>query len=38
VTIDEIEERTGVDFFPLLEDYIEAVVEGSEHDDLWGAE
>lgn len=36
--IDEIEERAGVDFFPMLKNYIEKIVEGTEYDNMWGSE
>ncbi len=35
VTIDTIEERTGLDLFPLLDDDIEEVVEARVDPDLW---
>lgn len=38
VSIDELEERTGVDFFPMMRDFIEGIVEEPVHQDVWGAE
>ncbi len=38
VPIDEIEERTGLDFFPMLRDNIETLVESATAGDLWGAQ
>jgi len=38
VKIDDLEERIGVDFFPMLRDDIEHLIEGAENNDLWGAE
>ncbi len=35
VTINEIEERTGVDFFPMLRDNIEDQIESTQPQDLW---
>ncbi len=35
-TVDEIEEITGIDFFPLLEDSIENVVEATYNTYFWG--
>lgn len=37
VPIDEIEARTGLDFFPLLKGFIENIVEGAENIDMWGS-
>ncbi len=34
--IDQIEKRAGVDFFPLLKDYIENLVEGKTYTTIWG--
>ena len=36
--IREIEERAGLNFFPLLVDSIEDLIEEAETDDMWGAE
>ena len=38
VKIDEVEERAGIDFFPMLQDYIEEPIEGTHYDDLWSPE
>lgn len=38
VSIVDLEARTGIDFFPMLRDNVENLIEGSAHDDLWGAE
>ena len=38
VAIDEIEERTGLDFFPMLRDDIEDLIEIQVANDLWGAQ
>ncbi len=38
VKIDDIENRMGVDFFPMLKDNIEDLIEGAEPQDVWGAE
>lgn len=38
VTIDEVEKRMGIDFFPLLDDDIEDLIEGTDYDNLWGLE
>lgn len=35
--IDEIEKRAAVDFFPLLKDYIEDLIEKQTYGDMWGA-
>ena len=37
-SIDKIEARAGIDFFPMLKDSIEDVVEAEDNDDMWGAE
>ncbi len=37
-TLDKIEERTGLDFFPLLKNEIEDKIESAAYKDLWGAE
>ena len=36
--IDDIEKRTGLDFFPILKDLIEDLIEGTGYADFWGAE
>ena len=36
--IDTLENRTGLDFFPMLQDNIEDLIEGALNQDLWGAE
>jgi len=36
VKIDEVEKRIGVDFFPMLKDNIESIVEGKKFSSLWG--
>jgi endonuclease G len=38
VRIDEIEQRTGVDFFPMLQDTIEDLIEAVQPQDVWGAQ
>lgn len=38
VKIDEIEDRTGLDFFPMLQDDIEKLIEGTQYENLWGTE
>lgn len=38
VKIDELEARIGVDFFPMLKNNIEIIVESADNSDLWGAE
>ncbi len=38
VQIDALEERTGVDFFPMLQDGIENLIEGTDFQAVWGAE
>ena len=35
VSIDEVEERTGIDFYPLLPDAIEKKLEAANNPDLW---
>lgn len=34
--IDTIEAKTGLDFFPDLDEVVETVLEAAEHDELWG--
>jgi endonuclease G len=36
--IEVIEHRTGLDFFSLLKDDIEELIESTDHEDIWGAE
>jgi endonuclease G len=36
VAIDEIEKRTGVDFFPMLKDEIEEIIEETSYTNQWG--
>ena len=38
VTLDDLEERTGLDFFPMLQDNIENLIEQALEQDVWGAE
>ena len=38
VRVDEIEERTGVNIFPMLRDNIEDLIESTQPQDLWGAQ
>ena len=38
VRIDDLEQRIGVDFFPMLRDNIEDLIERTRYSDLWGAE
>ncbi len=38
VKIDDLENRIGVDFFPMLQDDSERLIEGAENTNLWGAE
>ena len=33
--IDYIEDRAGIDFFPLLDDSVEAVIEATEYTRMW---
>ena len=37
-SIEDIQTRTGLDFFPLLKDSIENEIEKAKYDDMWGAE
>ena len=37
VRINDVEARTGVDFFPMLRDNIENLIEGALPQDTWGA-
>lgn len=37
VPIRKIEERAGIDVFPLMKDHIEDIVEKGEHDNMWGS-
>ncbi len=36
IKIDDLEKRTGIDFFPMLRDNIENLIEGTQYDNLWG--
>ena len=36
--IDDLEQRIGVDFFPMLRDNIEDLIESTKYSDVWGAE
>ena len=35
---DDLEQRIGVDFFPMLRDNIEDLIESTEYSDVWGGE
>jgi len=36
IKIDDLEKRTGIDFFPMLRDNIENLIEETQYDNLWG--